>query len=86
LLIFLGKNTKYPEAAKEAGIQGRVYVEFIISENGEIADVKIARGVHPLLDNEALRVVKSMPKWKPGVQGGKKVSVNFHVPINFVLQ
>lgn len=86
LLNFLAKNTRYPEAAKEAAIQGRVYVEFIINEYGEIVDVKLARGVHPLLDNEAMRVVKSMPKWKPGVQGGKKVSVNFHVPINFVLQ
>jgi periplasmic protein TonB len=86
LLIFLGKNTKYPPTAKEAGIQGKVYIEFIIDKNGFVTDAKIARSVHPLLDKEALRVVKSMPKWKPGLQGGKKVSVNFHVPINFVLQ
>lgn len=86
LLSFLATETIYPPTAKEAGIQGKVYVQFVINEKGQIVDVQLARGVHPLLDKEALRVVKSMPRWEPGVQGGKKVAVNFHVPINFVLR
>ncbi|MCF6239948.1 MAG: TonB family protein [Bacteroidales bacterium] len=83
---YLAKNIKYPTKAIEADIQGKVYVRFIVNRKGEIENVQILRGVHPLLDKEALRVVKSMPKWKPGEQAGKPVSVWFTVPIVFVLQ
>ncbi len=85
LIKFISENTVYPTAAKEEGIQGRVFVGFVISETGEIKNVRIARGVDPYLDQEALRVVRLLPKWKPGVQRGKNVSVNYILPINFKL-
>jgi periplasmic protein TonB len=85
LMSFIANNTKYPEIAKENGIQGRVFVQFIIDEKGKVTNVKIARGVDPYLDQEALRVVKLIPDWKPGKQRGKAVPVNFIVPINFRL-
>jgi len=77
---------KYPVNAQEKGIQGKVYVTFVVSKDGSIADVKIARGVDPSLDAEALRVVNSLPKWKPGKQKGQAVNVSYTVPINFKLQ
>jgi protein TonB len=83
---YLGKNIKFPPAAKANGIQGKVYVNFTIGKNGEIRDIKILRGVHDLLDKEAVRVVKAMPKWKAGKQRGKTVSVSYNLPINFKLQ
>jgi periplasmic protein TonB len=83
---FLRKNIKYPPMARESGIQGRVYVEFIVYKDGTIGDVKIRRGVSPELDEEALRVVKMMPKWEPGKQRGKPVTCRFTLPINFKLQ
>ena len=83
---YLGKNIKFPAAAKANGIQGKVYVNFTIGKNGEIRDIKILRGVHELLDKEAIRVIKAMPKWKPGKQRGKAVSVSYNLPINFKLQ
>ena len=83
---YLATNVKYPAKAIEADIQGKVYVRFIVNKKGEIENVQILRSVHPLLDKEALRVIKSMPKWKPGEQVGKPVSVWFTVPIVFVLQ
>ena len=67
-------------------IEGKVYISFIIDENGEIRDVVLLRSVDKSIDNEALRVVKSMPKWKPGKQAGKTVKVQFSVPILFELQ
>ena len=85
LMQYLGKNTKFPEIAKENNIQGRVFVQFVIDKKGKVTDVKIARGVDPYLDKEALRVVKSMPNWKPGKQRGKAVKVSYIVPINFKL-
>jgi periplasmic protein TonB len=85
LLNFLGKNTKYPEMAVEAGIKGTVYVSFVIEKDGSVAGVSVMRPVDKLLDDEALRVVKSMPKWKPGKQRGKPVRVSYHVPIKFTL-
>ncbi|MBI9068836.1 MAG: energy transducer TonB [Salinivirgaceae bacterium] len=85
LLRFLGKETKYPQIAVENGIQGRVYIGFVINKKGEITNVTVLRGTDPLLDKEALRVVKSMPKWKPGKQCGKAVNVHYNVPINFRL-
>ncbi len=83
---FIAQSVKYPVIAQENGIQGRVYVQFVVGTDGAVQDVKVARGVDPNLDKEAIRVVKSMPKWKPGKQRGKAVKVSYTVPINFVLQ
>ena len=85
LLKWIANNTKYPEIAKENNITGRVFVQFVIGKSGAVTNVKILRGVDPYLDKEALRVVKSMPKWKPGKQRGKAVKVSYQVPINFKL-
>lgn len=82
---WLGKNLKYPVRAQEAGVQGKVYIEFIIERDGSITDAKVIRSVHPDLDKEALRVVNSMPKWKPGMQRDKAVRVKFTIPISFRL-
>ncbi|MDR0824608.1 MAG: M56 family metallopeptidase, partial [Prevotella sp.] len=82
---FLGNNVKYPVAAQAAGIQGRVVVRFIVGATGEISDVRAIRGVDPELDKEAVRVIKAMPKWKPGKQGGKAVDVYYTLPIVFRL-
>ena len=86
LMNYLGNTTKYPVSAQENGIQGRVYVSFIVANNGAIVAPKIIRGVDPSLDAEALRVVNSMPDWAPGTQRGKNVNVRYTLPINFVLQ
>lgn len=83
---FIANSIKYPEAAIEKGVHGKVYVTFVVTKDGDIANAKIARGVDPLLDKEALRVVNMQPKWKPGKQKGKGVNVCYTVPINFVLQ
>lgn len=86
LRSFIAQSVKYPVIAQENGIQGKVYVNFVVGKDGSITNAKIARGVDPSLDKEALRVVNSLPKWKPGKQGGKPVRVSYTVPINFVLQ
>jgi protein TonB len=83
---FIAQTIKYPTAAQELGIQGRVYVTFVVSKTGKVTDAKIARGVDPVLDKEALRVVNALPLWKPGIQRGKPVNVSYTVPINFSLQ
>jgi TonB family protein len=83
---FIANNIKYPEVAQQNGIQGRVYVTFVVDKNGEVANARIARGVDPELDREALRVVNSLPQWTPGKQRGKEVNVSYTVPINFALQ
>ncbi|MBW6535957.1 MAG: energy transducer TonB [Mariniphaga sp.] len=83
---YIANAIKYPVIAQENGIQGRVYVTFVVNTDGSIADARIARGVDPSLDKEALRVVTQLPKWKPGKQRGKPVRVSYTVPINFVLQ
>ena len=80
---FIDKNTKYPETALEKGIQGKVYVTFIINTKGKVTDAKISRGVDPSLNREALRVVNSLPLWKPGKQRGEFVDVPYTVPVNF---
>lgn len=76
-------NIKYPERAKELGIQGIVYVSFVISETGEVQDARVLRGISPDLDSAALATVKKMPKWIPGKQNGKNVKVQFNLPIKF---
>lgn len=86
LMKYLGKNTNYPTIALENGVQGRVIVEFVINRDGSIVDVKVARGVDPSLDKEAIRVVSSMPKWKAGKQGGKTVRVKYTLPVMFRLK
>ena len=83
---FLAKNIKYPAAAQQAKIEGRVIVQFVVGKDGSISDVKIARGVSPDLDAEAMRVVSLMPKWNPGKQRGQAVSVKYTMPIMFRLQ
>ena len=83
---WIAKNLKYPEVARENGIEGRVFVQFAVNAKGEIVDAKVVRGVDPAIDKEALRVVQSSPKWQPGKQRGKPVKVQFTFPINFVLQ
>lgn len=86
LMQFLGKNIKYPTIAQENGTQGRVIVQFVVNRDGTIVDPKVVKSVDPYLDKEALRVILSMPKWKPGMQRGKAVRVKFTVPVMFRLQ
>ncbi len=86
LYEYLGKSIKYPELARENGIDGKVYIQFIIEKDGSITDVGVVKGRHKSLDAEATRVVNAMPKWKPGKMGNKNVRVRFTLPINFVLE
>lgn len=86
LFGFLKKNIKYPAMEVENGIQGKVYVNFVVGKDGKIRDVKILRGVSKALDAEAVRVVKSFPSWSPGKQRGKTVTVRYMLPINFSIQ
>jgi TonB family protein len=83
---FLAQTIRYPLEAAEKNIQGKVFVSFIIQKNGTVGDISLVRGVHPLLDKEAMRVVRQMPKWKPGHQAGEAVKVSYTIPINFVLE
>lgn len=83
---YLSKSIKYPDIAADAGIQGRVIVQFVVERDGSPSDVKVVRGVDPALDKEAERVVKAMPKWKPGKQRGKAVRTKFTLPVQFRLQ
>ena len=85
LMRYIQKNVKYPAIAKEYNITGKVYVSFIVDKKGSVTNVKIVRGVDKNLDAEAMRVVKSLPKYKPGKQRGKSVRVMFTIPINFTL-
>jgi len=87
LMKYLASNVKYPVIAQENGIQGRVICQFVVNKDGSIVDVVVARtSGEPSLDKEAVRVIKSMPKWKPGKQRGKAVRVKYTVPVNFRLQ
>ena len=83
LMDFLKKELNYPQVAIDNNIQGRVYVEFVVNKDGSIQDVKVARGVDPSLDNEAIRVVKKMPKWTPAEQRGKTCRSRFSLPVLF---
>lgn len=85
LMSFLTKNIQYPEDAREMGIQGKVICKFVIEPNGEVTNISILRGVHPSCDQEAIRVLKKMPVWKPGMQYGRKVRVYYNLPIVFRL-
>ena len=87
LFKFLSENIKYPVIAQENGIQGRVICQFTVNKDGSIVDIEVVRsGGDPSLDKEAVRVIKSMPKWKPGKQRGKPVRVKYTVPVSFKLQ
>jgi len=85
LLQYLKKNIKYPTICQEQGIQGRVVVQFVVNKDGSIVDPEVIKPVNPYLDKEALRVVSTMPKWKPGEQRGKPVRVKFTLPVQFKL-
>jgi protein TonB len=83
---YLGKNIEYPQMARESGINGRVFVTFVVETDGRVTDIKVLRGIGGGCDEEAVRVVKNMPKWDPGKQRGKPVRVQFNLPIKFTLQ
>ncbi len=82
---YLSRNIRYPLIAQENGIQGRVICQFVVNADGKIVDVEVVRGVEASLDAEAVRVIKSMPAWTPGKQGGKSVRVKYTLPIRFKL-
>lgn len=86
LMRYLRDNIKYPTIPQETGTQGRVTVQFVVNKDGSIVDVKIAKGIDPYLDKEAVRVISTMPKWKPGKQRGVPVRCKFTVPVTFKLQ
>ena len=86
LMKFLSTHIKYPVVAEENGIQGRVIATFVVERDGSISDVKVVKSVDPSLDKEAIRVLKSMPKWIPGKQNGSAVRVKYTVPVTFRLQ
>ncbi|MCU4162651.1 M56 family metallopeptidase [Carboxylicivirga caseinilyticus] len=86
LRTFIAKEVTYPKEAEENGIQGKVYITFVVAADGYVGNVEIARGVDPSLDQEAIRVIESLPQWTPGKLEGKNVNVSFTVPINFALQ
>lgn len=84
--LWVQQNIVYPTAAAEAGISGKVIVQFAVNSRGQVVDVKVLRGVHPELDKEAMRCILSSPRWNPGKQGGKSVKQQFVIPIVFTLQ
>lgn len=83
---FLSKNIKYPSAASRANVQGKVFLTFVVNTDGSIQDVQVLKGLGFGTDEEAIRVVKTMPKWKPGKQSGRPVRVKYNLPINFQLE
>lgn len=83
---YIGNNIDYPRMAKESGISGRVFVTFVVEKDGRVTDVQILRGIGGGCDEEAIRVIQSMPTWKPGKQRGKPVRVQYRMPIKFTLQ
>ena len=85
LLKFLRKNTNYPEFSREINSQGTVYVSFVVEKDGSISGIQILDGVDKHINKESIRVIQSMPKWKPGEQMGKKVRVRQILPIKFIL-
>lgn len=83
---FIGKNIEYPRMAKESGISGRVFITFVVERDGSVSDVQILRGIGGGCDEEAVRVIRKMPRWSPGKQRGKPVRVQYRMPIKFTLQ
>jgi len=86
LMQFLRDNIKYPAIARENGIAGQVVVRFVVTKDGTVTNAQIVKGLGGGLNDEALRVVKKMPKWKPGKHNGRAVPVTFNLPIKFQLQ
>ncbi|MFN8239650.1 MAG: energy transducer TonB [Bacteroidales bacterium] len=86
LMEFIYANIQYPEIAKENNLQGRVILKFCVTYKGGVDQVQVLKGVDPALDNEAIRVIKMLPPWKPGKQGGKPVNVWYNVPVTFQLK
>ena len=86
MMDFVAKNVVYPQEARDKEISGRVMVGFIVEKDGSISDAKVVKGIGGGCDEEAVRVVNAMPKWKPGKQKGKPVRVSFMMPFNFKLQ
>ena len=86
MIQFISSNIKYPADAKKQKVDGRVLVNFVVEKDGSITEVKVIKPTFPSLDAEAVRVVKAMPKWKPGYQNGQAVRVQFAMPINFSLK
>jgi len=86
LMRFMKNNLKYPTIAAETGIEGRVVVKFVVDKNGAISDIQVLKGIDPSCDKEAVRVVKLMPNWIPGMQNGNPVSVYFNLPVFFKLE
>jgi protein TonB len=83
---WVGKNTVYPESASENGVQGRVIMQFVVTADGSVTDIKVLRGIDPALDKEAIRVISMSPKWTPGKQRGKPVRVKYQFPVVFQLR
>jgi protein TonB len=86
MMDFLRKNLQYPNEARDKNISGKVIVKFVIDTEGNIKNAEVIRGIGAGCDEEALRVVRKMPRWKPGHQNGKAVNVFFHLPVSFVLK
>lgn len=82
---YLKSNINYPVEAREMGIEGKVFIGYVVKADGTITDVQVRRGVHQTLDREAIRVIKSMPNWIPGKQDGKTVNVQMTIPVKFTL-
>ena len=85
LANYLRDNIKYPEACRKDSIQGRVFIRFVVEKDGSISGAMVLKGVHELLDAEAMRVISAMPKWKPGKNRGKAVRGKYTIPLNFRL-
>ncbi|MBW3130043.1 energy transducer TonB [Hymenobacter profundi] len=86
MLQFIGKNLRYPAEALRRNIQGKVFIDFYVDTLGVVRDVRIKQGIHPSIDNEAARVIASLPAWEPGYQDGNPVNVSFTVPVTFAIQ
>ncbi|MEN8119866.1 MAG: energy transducer TonB [Bacteroidota bacterium] len=86
LVKYLGKHVNYPNIARENGLEEKIYIRFCVTKLGKVEKVRVLRGTEPILYKEALRVIKSLPKWEPGEKNGEKVSVWYTVPINFKLK
>ena len=83
MLKYLQENLQYPEAAKANNVHGRVFVKFIVERDGSLSDIKVMKGLGNGCDEEAIRLIQSMPKWKPGKNKGKEVRTSMTVPVNF---
>ena len=84
-ITWVAAHLKYPKEAKQAGIEGTVLVKFVVGKNGGIQEIEVLQGAHPVLDAEAVRVVRSSPKWKPGIKDGRPVRVTYRIPVKFSL-